>query len=196
MLHRCPGCGSSIVPRALDRINYIYKDNILITCNGRCKNCGERFFYIEKSNTLYDIVFPKFDYGFCKQVRGVCNIYTSYIPILPLVEEYKNRILELKKNNDIVIGFDGWEDIVIDKKLAGGWYMTYNSPPILDIAILNCINKSFGRPNIIMSYFPSPMLNGSVSILDNKTVDFFESKRSVMLDEKRDFYIGIRENYK
>lgn len=196
MLHKCPSCGSSIVPRTLNRIKHIYDNNVLTVCNSKCISCGERFFYIEKSNTLYDIVFPGVDYGFCKQTRNVNNIYTSYIPILPLVSEYKDRILELKKENDIVIGFDGWEDIVIDKSLAGGWYMTYNSPPILDVAIINCINKSFGKPNIIMSYFPSPVLSGIASVLDNKTVDFFESKRSIMLDEKRDFYIGIRENNK
>ena len=110
-----------------------------------------------------------------------------------MVEDYKNKILSLKKKNDIVIGFDGWEDIVIDKSLAGGWYMTYNSPPVLDVAVINCSNRCFGVPNIFMSYFPSPLLNGKVKIIDDRDVCFFEKSRNVMLDEKRVFYIGIKE---
>jgi hypothetical protein len=190
----CPCCNNYVAPRSFEKINYIYKDNELIVCSDKCKVCGERFFYIEKSNTLYETVFPNFDYGYSKPLKNIDRIYTSYIPVPRLVDEYKNKIMSMKTNRDVVIGFDGWEDIVIDKRLAGGWYMTYNSPPILDVAVINCKIHCFGVPNIFMSYFPTPILNGVVSIIDNRTVDFFENQRNVMLDEKRNFYIGIKEN--
>lgn len=190
----CPVCGTSIVPRTIDRINYLYKDNELKTSSGSCWKCGSQFFYIEKSRTLYETVFPYENYGFCKPLKNIRNIYTSYIPIASLVDEYKDKILSLKTKDDIIIGFDGWEDIVIDKRLAGGWYMTYNSPPVLDVAIINCRTHCFGVPEVYMAYFPTPMLDGTVKIIDDRTVDFFEEKRNVMLDEKRNFYIGIKEN--
>jgi ribosomal protein S27AE len=190
---QCLRCGTLICPRTIENIIYLYKDNKLTISNDRCPTCGERFFYVEKSRTLYEIIFPYLDYGFCKHLKNLDNIYTSYMPIPSLVEDYKNKILSLKKKNDIVIGFDGWEDIVIDKSLAGGWYMTYNSPPVLDVAVINCSNRCFGVPNIFMSYFPSPLLNGKVKIIDDRDVYFFEKSRNVMLDEKRVFYIGIKE---
>lgn len=190
----CPVCGTSIVPRIIDRINYLYKDNELKTSNGNCGKCGSQFFYIEKSRTLYETVFPLENYGFCKPLKNIRNIYTSYIPIASLVDEYKDKILSLKTKDDIVIGFDGWEDIVVDKRLAGGWYMTYNSPPVLDVAIINCRTYCFGVPEVYMAYFPTPILDGTVKIIDDRTVDFFEEKRNVMLDEKRNFYIGIKES--
>lgn len=192
ILTQCPSCGNHVCPRTLNALDYLYKDNRIITSNGKCSKCGERYFYIEKSKTLYEIVFPFLDYGFCKPLKKLENIYTSYIPIPSLVEEYKEKILSIKKKNDIVIGFDGWEDIVIDKSFAGGWYMTYNSPPVLDVAIINCSNRCFGVPNIFMSYFPTPLLDGKVKIIDNRDVDFFGNHSGVMLDEKRTFYLGIK----
>jgi hypothetical protein len=191
---KCKTCGEAILPRVINKVNYLYKDNNLMVCHGRCPTCGERYSYIEKSATLYETVFPFKDYGFCKPTKSINNIYTSYVPVVSLVNEYKNKILSIKTKDDVVIGFQGWEDIVIDKKLAKGWYMTYNSPPILDVAVINCMTHCFGAPNVFMSYFPSPILEGKVSIIDNKTIDYFEEKRNVMLDEKRVFYIGIKEN--
>ena len=190
---QCLRCGASIVPINTNKINYIYSDNELIVCNDSCKECGERYFYMEKSRTLYETIFPYIDYGFCKPLKTIENIYTSYIPIPSLASEYKDRILSLKTKEDIVIGFDGWEDVVIDKRLSGGWYMTYNSPPVLDVAVINCSNCCFGNPKIFMSYFPTPLLNGRVKILDDRDADFFSGMRNIMLDEKRTFYLGIRE---
>ena len=190
---QCIRCGASVVPRAIDKIDYIYKDNDLIICNDRCKECGEKYFYIEKSRTLYEIIFPHIDYGFCKPLKTINNIYTSYIPIPSLIDEYKEKILSIKTSKDVVIGFDGWEDIVINKELAGGWYMTYNSPPVLDVAVINCKNHCFGDPKVFMAYFPTPLLKDKVEIIDGRDVEFFSGMRNVMLDEKRTFYIGIKE---
>lgn len=190
---QCLRCGASVTPRIVNRIDYIYEDNELMICNDKCKKCGEKYFYIEKSKTLYEIFFPYFNYGFCKPLKTIENIYTSYIPIPSLVDEYKEKILSIKKKNDVVIGFDGWEDIVIDKRLAGGWYMTYNSPPVLDIAVINCTNYCFGLPKVFMAYFPTPLLKDKVEILDNRDAEFFKGMRNIMLDEKRTFYIGIKE---
>lgn len=189
----CKSCGSQIVASTLNYVNHIYKDNLLATSEGSCRNCGCRFFYIYKSITLDEAVFPYEDYGFCKRLKSISKIYTSYIPIPEFIEDNKKLIKSIAKKNDIVIGFDGWEDIVIGKELAGGWYMTYNSPPILDVALINCSNYCFGDPEIIMSYFPTPILVNKVKMLDNRDLSFFESKRNVMLDEKRSFYIGIKE---
>lgn len=189
----CRRCGSHIEAKIFNNINYIYNDNRLRTSSGSCWKCGCKYFYIYKSNTLDEVVFQEEDYGFCKKLKNISRIYTSYIPIPEMMEENSNLIKSIVGKDDIVIGFDGWEDIVIDKDLAGGWYMTYNSPPILDVAVINCSNYCFGEPEIFMSYFPTPILDGKVKLINNRNVDFFESKRSVMLDEKRTFYIGIRD---
>lgn len=189
----CKRCGSHVIASTLNYINHIYKDNTIVTSEGSCRVCGCHFFYIYKSHTLDEAVFPYEDYGFCKRLKNISKIYTSYIPIPELVDENREIIKSIRKKDDVVIGFDGWEDIVINKKLAGGWYMTYNSPPILDVAVINCSNYCFGDPEIIMSYFPTPILIGKVKMLNNRDLSFFDSKRNVMLDEKRSFYIGIKE---
>ena len=176
----------------MNHIEYLFSGNNLITSEGNCRRCGARFFYIEKTATLNETVFPDEDHGFCKRLKKIDKIYTSYMPVQNLVEEYKDKIVSAKTGDDVVIGFDGWEDIVLDKRLAGGWYMTYNSPPILDVAVINCSNHCFGNPEIIMSYFPTPILNGKVNILDGRGPEYFDSMRNVMLDEKRTFYLGIR----
>lgn len=188
----CKRCGSKGEAKIMNHIEYLFKGNEMITSEGVCRRCGTRFFYIEKTDTLSETVFPDEDYGFCKRLKSINKIYTSYMPVLDFVQEYKDKILSTRTKNDVVIGFDGWEDIVIDKSLAGGWYMTYNSPPILDVAVINCSNYCFGDPEIVMSYFPTPILSGKVKILDNRTVEYFEKARTVMLDEKKTFYLGIR----
>ena len=188
----CKRCGVRNSVKNINKKPYIYKDNVIKTSSDRCYNCGCIYFYVGVSETLEEVLFPYEDHGYKKELKNVNKIYSSYIPVPGLINEYKECILKEKTSNDLVVGFDGWEDIVIDKELAGGWYMTYNSPPILDVALINCSTYCFGNPTIVMSYFPSPILYGNVKIFMDKTVEYFESMRSIMLKEKRNFYIGIR----
>lgn len=194
----CEVCKRMLYVDRAKTIKHVYKDNELGVFFGRCFVCNSRFGYFEKGSinefVFVDKIIPQILTMSGQKIR---DIYISYTPVYSFLEENKRIILENKKNDDIVIGFDGWEDVVLNKDLAGSWFLTQNSPPMLDVYVYQLKRFVFSQGDVIYSYFPSPMveeLEIKYSILDDRDFEFFDRTRKLMIERYRKFYIGVKKN--
>lgn len=194
----CKTCGRREYFGPLKTIEHVYGDNLVDVFFGRCLFCGSRATFVGKKN-IEEVVFPDFPIVNDIKKYEIGDIYVSYVPIYSFIEENKRIILENKKNDDIIIGFNGWEDYVLDKELAGSWYMTQNSPPILDVFVCQMKKMTFGTGKVIYSYFPSIAMNDmgmEYKIINGRGVDFFGKMRGMMLEQHREFYVGVKNGYR
>lgn len=189
----CKTCGRAGYIGPTKTIKHVYESNLVDVFFGDCLRCGGRVAFV-KSPLIEEFIFPDFRIVEAQSAE-VNNIYVSYVPIYSFLEENKSIILEKKKSDDIIIGFEGWEDYVLDRSISGGWYMTQNSPPMLDVAVNQIRSYMTGNRNILYSYFPSALVSGlslKYSLIDCRGVAFFEETKHLMIEQYRNFYIGVK----
>ena len=191
----CKKChrGNYIYPGETNKIKYLYNDNILVYKECRCPYCETRYYYFSHNN-VEDIIF--LDESVNKYINlNFKNLYVSYVPIPSLKDENRKIIESVKEKKDFTIGFDGWEDIVLDKKLAGEWYLTANPPPRLDLEVYTICTSMRHAPDVYYSYFPSPMLESvgiKPYIMDGRDIKFFDERKKELFSKNMDIYIGTR----
>lgn len=188
------GCGRRGYVARKSPVKYIFEDNKIGIYRGSCMTCKIPYICIEDVNAEFsEIVFPSANYfGETLCPFDFNRIIVSYIPVVSERDNNKREILSIRKDGDMVIGSDGWEDVVVDKSMLGSWNMTRNSPPIFDILINEMVRKSFGKKEILSSYFLSPvsyLLGYTYSLINGRTVDYFKNIR--VMKKFQNLYVGV-----
>lgn len=183
----CKNCKKSVLDGF---IRFEKEENGVILYSSRCLCCGCSFFVIEnRADGIRDIFYPQINRNVVKTDSK--RVFSSYIPSPIMIKENRELIEKEKVDGDIVVGFDGWEDVVIEKKLAYPWYMTKTSPPILDVVISD-ICFSCCAEDVVYSFPPSVLCKVKYRLLGDRDKSFFSEMEKYIFSNEKTVYIGVK----
>lgn len=189
----CRGCGRSNYFGRPNEINYVFDNNAIYAINGKCNYCMEPFFYESvKGKPLEQFLFLNQN-GVLFFKKKATKILCTYTPILKDSDRIKEFTL-LNKEEYISVGFNGYEDLVLNKEILGNWYMTLNTNPAYDIFVYS-IYLGICQPDVILSYVPSPLLkmnNIDYKYIFDRDEGFYKEESKSIIDVYKELYVGIK----